>query len=90
MIETTTRWLTFKEELALAVFFSNVEKFKCLTDMPNYKVELLTEPMRIWNKNDAPLATINACGIYFRERLTKKITKAQIRRDMKITVWKRK
>lgn len=39
---------------------------------------------------DAPLATINACGIYFRERLTKKITKAQIRRDMKITVWKRK
>ena len=61
MTDQTTRWLTYKEELALAVFFSNVEKFKCLAGMPNYKVELLTEPMRIWNKNDAPLATILSC-----------------------------
>ena len=61
MIETTTRWLTYKEELALAVFFSNVEKFKCLVRMPNFKVELITEPMRLYNEDTASLATILSC-----------------------------
>ena len=61
MIETTTRWLTFKEELALAVFFSNVEKFKCLAGMPNFKVELLLEPMHLYNEDTASLVTILSC-----------------------------
>ena len=61
MTDKSTRWLTYKEELALAVFFSNVEKFKCLSALPNFKTELLTEPMRIGKKDDAPLATILAC-----------------------------
>ena len=61
MKEINIRWLTYKEELALSLFFSNVEKFKCLSSMPNFQVELLTEPMILYNKETASLATILSC-----------------------------
>lgn len=59
--ETTQRNLTFKEELGLAVLFSNVEKFKCLSTMPLFKKTLLTEPFRIGMKDKAPLLAILSC-----------------------------
>ena len=59
--EKTKRNLTFKEELGLAVFFSNVEKFMCLSAMPLFKKTLLTEPFRIGNEAKVPLLTILSC-----------------------------
>ena len=59
--ETTKRDLTFKEELGVAVFFSNVEKFKCLSAMRLFKKTLLTEPFRIGKKDKAPLLAILSC-----------------------------
>ena len=59
--ETTQRNLTFKEELGLAVFFSNVEKFRCLSTFLLFKKTLLTEPFRIGNKDKAPLLAILSC-----------------------------
>lgn len=61
MTEKKTRWLTYHEELAMAVFFSNVEKFRCLSNMELFNQEILTKPLRLWNKDDAPLVTILAC-----------------------------
>ena len=55
------RWLNYKEELALSVFFSNVEKFKALVNLPNFKAELLTEPMQICDEDAPALSTILSC-----------------------------
>ena len=66
MTENTTRWLNYKEELALSIFFSNVEKFKALVNLPNFKVELLTEPMKICDEEAPALSTILSCyGILY-------------------------
>lgn len=59
--ETTKRDLTFIEELGLAVFFSNVEKFKCLSAISLFKRTLLTGPFRIGQKDKAPLLAILSC-----------------------------
>ena len=61
MQETIKRHLSYKEELALAAFFSNVEKFKCLADMPLFSKGLLTEPFHTRETDRAPLATILSC-----------------------------
>lgn len=63
MQETIKRHLCYKEELALAAFFSNVEKFRCLADMPLFSKGLLTEPFRTHEADRAPLATIS--GTYY-------------------------
>lgn len=59
--ETTKRKLTYKEELGLAVLFSNVEKFRCLSAMPLFRETLLTEPFQIGEKEKAPLLAILSC-----------------------------
>lgn len=61
MQETIKRDLNFKEELTLAVFFSNVQKFNCLADMPHFRKEQITEPVQLFGNDSAPLATLLSC-----------------------------
>lgn len=61
MKKNTMRWLDYKEELALSVFFSNVEKFKALANLPIFKITMLTEPMKIYDEDAPALSTILFC-----------------------------
>ena len=61
MQETIKRNLSYKEELTLAAFFSNVQKFGCLAEMPHFRKELLTEPVQLYGNDRAPLATLLSC-----------------------------
>lgn len=61
MQEIIKRDLNYKEELTLAAFFSNVQKFGCLAEMPLFRAELFTEPVRLFDGDRAPLATLLSC-----------------------------
>ncbi len=61
MQETIKRYLNFKEELTLSVFFSNVQKFNCLANMPHFRKEQITEPVQLFGNDRAPLATLLSC-----------------------------
>ena len=49
-----SRFLKYEEELALALFFCNVEKFKWLLDSECFSISILTEPIKIGYKVLAP------------------------------------
>ena len=61
MQETIKRNLSYKEELTLAAFFSNVQKFSCLAEMPHFRKELFTEPVLLYGNGRAPLVTLLSC-----------------------------
>ena len=61
MQETIKRDLNYKEELTLAAFFSNVQKFSCLAEMPHFRKGLFTEPVQLFGSDRAPLATLLSC-----------------------------
>lgn len=49
-----SRFLTYEEELALSLFFCNVEKFRWLLESECFSVSILTEPIKIGYKVLAP------------------------------------
>ena len=45
MIKTDTRYLTFEEELLVAVYYNNVEKLKWLINMEYFQPSMVIEPV---------------------------------------------
>ena len=63
MEKTTKTYLTFEEELLVAVYFNNVEKLKWLIGMDYFKPSMVTEPVD-FGEVSIPLYWITLCYQY--------------------------
>ena len=63
MEKTTKTYLTFEEELLVAVYFNNVEKLKWLIGMDYFKPSMVTEPID-FGEVSIPLYWITLCYRY--------------------------